>query len=332
MTADSENQEVDPRQVEAFEPLPGDLLVSARRSRGMSISKAAVALNLDESVVLALEENRFADLGAPVFARGHLRKYARLLGLNADDVIRAYDAVATEQSAAAMAVSPTVAQPVSESSGGWILKILVVLAVVAVAFVVWRIVQDDEAPFSLSTVTAPVEPGVRPATEEPIPVTTAEPVTEEPGTQLPSEQGASEPTPVSPAEPAPAARDASQVAATPGVISGEASADSGPTEPSTSVDEAATADTAAPATPGTLVFVFKQDSWLEVRDADGRRLAYELGRRGSRRTITGREPFQVFLGFWPAVELTYDGVPVNIPESARWGDTARFSVPAAADN
>lgn len=330
MTAESENQDVDPRQVEAFEPLPGDLLVGARRSRGMSTAKAAAVLNLDESVVLALEENRFADLGAPVFARGHLRKYALLLGLNPDDVIRAYDAVATEQSSAALTVSPTVAQPVSERSGGWLLKTLVVLAVVVLALFVWRLVERGEGPFGLSRGTAPAELSLPSTAGES--VTPAESATEEPAGRLSSEQAASEPTPRSPAEPTTAVPESSQVATAPSEDSEEVSADSTPTEPSERAAEAATADTASVAAPGALVFMFKENSWLEVRDADGRRLAYELGRRGSRRTITGRGPFQVSLGFWPGVELTYDGEPVAIPESSRRGDTARFSVPTAADN
>lgn len=332
MTEGPENQEADPRQVEAFEPLPGDLLVSARRSRGMSTAKAAAALNLDESVVLALEENRFTDLGAPVFARGHLRKYARLLGLNPDDVIRAYDAVATEQSPAAVAVSPTVAQPVSERSGGWILRILVVFAVAALGLLAWRIVEHGEGPFGISTVTAPVGQAVSPNAEESLPTPVTEPAAQEPAAQRPSGQAVPEQAAATPAELPAATPEPSRGAASPGAAPDEASAESEQTQPSADVGAARAGETTAAAAPGALVFEFSQDSWLEVRDADGRRLAYELGRRGTRRTITGQVPFQVSLGFWPGVELTYDGEPVTIPQSARRGDTARFSVPAAADN
>ena len=155
MTADSDKPDVDPRQVEAFEPLPGDLLVAARRSRGMSTAKAAAALNLDETVVLALDENRFEDLGAPVFARGHLRKYARLLELNPDDVIRAYDAVATEQSGAALTVSAAVAQPAPRDSGPWRLRVMIVVALAVTAVVVWRILNSIEGPAVTPTIQAP---------------------------------------------------------------------------------------------------------------------------------------------------------------------------------
>ncbi len=45
----------------------------------------AKELHLDEPKVQALEENQFDVLGAPVFAKGHLRKYAELVGVPVDD-------------------------------------------------------------------------------------------------------------------------------------------------------------------------------------------------------------------------------------------------------
>jgi cytoskeleton protein RodZ len=57
----------------------GERLRSARKARALTLEQAAETLHLDESVILALEEERFEALGAPVFVRGHLRAYARLL-------------------------------------------------------------------------------------------------------------------------------------------------------------------------------------------------------------------------------------------------------------
>jgi len=42
-------------------------------------------------VVIALEANDFAALGAPVFAKGHLRRYAALLGIPDDDILGGYE-------------------------------------------------------------------------------------------------------------------------------------------------------------------------------------------------------------------------------------------------
>ena len=58
----------------------GSTLRLARERIGMTPNQVAAQLNLDGALVVALEEERFAALGAPVFVRGHLRRYAALLG------------------------------------------------------------------------------------------------------------------------------------------------------------------------------------------------------------------------------------------------------------
>ncbi|HEY7752775.1 MAG TPA: helix-turn-helix domain-containing protein [Steroidobacteraceae bacterium] len=68
---------------------PGTRLRAAREALGLSIEDAAERLRLNASLVLAMEEDRLALLGAPVFARGHLRNYAMLLGVPEGEVIAA---------------------------------------------------------------------------------------------------------------------------------------------------------------------------------------------------------------------------------------------------
>jgi cytoskeleton protein RodZ len=70
---------------------PGALLRSAREAQGLSIEEAADRLRLGEALVLAMEEDRFGLLGAPVFARGHLRSYAALLGAPEQEVMAAFE-------------------------------------------------------------------------------------------------------------------------------------------------------------------------------------------------------------------------------------------------
>jgi cytoskeleton protein RodZ len=70
---------------------PGQLLRRAREARGLTEQQAAEQLNLDVSAVSALERDDLAALGAPVFARGHLRRYGALLGLVEDEVLAAYE-------------------------------------------------------------------------------------------------------------------------------------------------------------------------------------------------------------------------------------------------
>ena len=72
---------------------PGELLRRERDRRSISLQQAAEDLHLDPRTVQAIEENRFAALGVPVYARGHLRKYAALLGLSPEYIIQRYEAL-----------------------------------------------------------------------------------------------------------------------------------------------------------------------------------------------------------------------------------------------
>ena len=68
----------------------GLMLRRAREERGMTEQQASEQLNLDVSVVSALEREDFASLGAPVFAKGHLRRYGGLLGIPEESALEAY--------------------------------------------------------------------------------------------------------------------------------------------------------------------------------------------------------------------------------------------------
>ena len=70
---------------------PGAQLRAAREGLGLSIEEVADRLRLNEALVLAIEEDRFGLLGAPVFARGHLRSYAALVGAAEREVLDAFE-------------------------------------------------------------------------------------------------------------------------------------------------------------------------------------------------------------------------------------------------
>jgi cytoskeleton protein RodZ len=77
----------------------GLMLRRAREARGLTEQEAAEQLNLDVSVVSALEREDFASLGAPVFAKGHLRRYGGLLGIPEQLALDAYQRAQGQQEA-----------------------------------------------------------------------------------------------------------------------------------------------------------------------------------------------------------------------------------------
>jgi cytoskeleton protein RodZ len=120
----------------------GERLAEARREQQISVLEVAKELHLDENKVRALERNEFEILGAPVFAKGHLRKYSQLVGVDADDVFADYYAM-TRSEGMPPIVSRRKKIRTEMSPGPWIAVIVVILVVAAVYW--WFAIRIDNA-------------------------------------------------------------------------------------------------------------------------------------------------------------------------------------------
>lgn len=80
------------RGAEPVSSSPGARLAVARTEAGLSVTQAAERLHLDARTLEALESGRFQGLGANVFVRGHLRRYAELVGVPEAEIMASYDA------------------------------------------------------------------------------------------------------------------------------------------------------------------------------------------------------------------------------------------------
>lgn len=65
----------------------GQRLRARREAAGLSIATAAAKLHCDQAILTSLEADRFEELGAPVFAQGHLRRYAELVGAPVNELL-----------------------------------------------------------------------------------------------------------------------------------------------------------------------------------------------------------------------------------------------------
>jgi cytoskeleton protein RodZ len=68
------------------------------------------------------------------------------------------------------------------------------------------------------------------------------------------------------------------------------------------------------------------DSWIEVYDAEGRRLLYGLEPAGAQHRLRGTRPFRVFLGNAPGVAVEINGRPFDLSPLVRRDNTARFTL------
>ncbi len=69
---------------------PGERLRAARETAGLSVAEVAEELQLLQSFVRALEQNSYERIRGDTFVRGYLRNYARLLGLDPQEIVDAY--------------------------------------------------------------------------------------------------------------------------------------------------------------------------------------------------------------------------------------------------
>src|SRR5207253_4022288 len=86
---------MDETAVEAAPAAPrsiGERLRAGRERAGLSVAAAAEKLHLDPKVIESLEADRFAELGASVYVRGHLRRYADFVGEPGPELVESYAA------------------------------------------------------------------------------------------------------------------------------------------------------------------------------------------------------------------------------------------------
>lgn len=84
-----------PTQVDAF-VTPGSLLKAARQAQGISEREAADRLNFMPGYIAILERDDYQALRSPPFARGYVKAYGKMLGLDEDAVLAAFDQLRDE--------------------------------------------------------------------------------------------------------------------------------------------------------------------------------------------------------------------------------------------
>lgn len=168
------------------EPI-GIQLTRLRELRGLSTAAVATALRCDPKIIDALEGERWAELGASVFSRGHLRRYAEFLGVPADPLLEQWNA---EQGASTvlpdLSRGPQAPRPLDTQRWGRRLAMLAGAFVIALA--AWWILQGAEMRPAATTTAAEASVTTPSAPSAPVPDTAA-PVVATPAVAAPSVPG-----------------------------------------------------------------------------------------------------------------------------------------------
>ena len=71
---------------------------------------------------------------------------------------------------------------------------------------------------------------------------------------------------------------------------------------------------------------FNEDSWVEIHDGNGDRVAFGVKKAGYVMTVTGAQPFNIVLGKHQVVDITFQGEAIDTSHFAK-NRLAKFTLP-----
>lgn len=311
---------------------PGEILAQARESLGVSQREVSEALNLSLDTVIALETGDAERLPAPVFARGYVRAYAKLLELDPEPLVAAMVEASSEPDS--VGVGPATNATTSGFSiglppgldlqkvlqprnlavfAGIVLTLMILLVLLSTGEDPEDIAQDMGTVASdATTVDASSErqnvPGVP---DLPIDSTHSEEVKGASSSRsFGSEIGVRSNEMVPAVESSKESSVAEQTPPDERLITVVADAASlpqrqDPARRLTDVGE------------DRLSLEFTEDCWVDIRDIDEQALFGDLGRATRRWEFVGAAPFKIKLGYAPGVTMTFNGEIVALGPHTR---------------
>ncbi|WLG43954.1 RodZ family helix-turn-helix domain-containing protein [Pseudomonas sp. FP1740] len=335
-----------PEVVAANRVNPGETLRQARESNGWSLAEVALKLNLTVNSLSNLEAGAFDKLPGHTFARGYIRAYAKLLGMDQAVLVQQFDqSTGTDSQGSNVHSLGRIEEPVRVSHTILrIVSLLLLIAVIGGGFVWWQDqtslrtkdlvslapehveVEGADGTTQIHPLDEPEDQAVAQGEAEgetPLALPQAEgPANAEASAPVPT------PAPAAPvATPAAPAHNTAPVVATPAapaVVAAPAAVATAPVAPTV-----AAAAPAAPAAPvagqGQVQLQFSADCWTQVTDGTGKVLLSGLKRKGESVSVSGKPPFAVRLGFARGAQVSYNGQVVDVAPFTS-GETARLKL------
>ena len=147
----------------------GQRLKAERERRGVSMQKAADEMHLDAWVIDALETGDYQRIGPPVYAKGHLKRYATILGLPTAEVVSGYDTKSASPAAAVLQPSNVRMRFTTQESAGlsWAKMTAFAAIAVAVGGIIWWRPWHQRS--TVSAAARPAEPAATAASPAALP-------------------------------------------------------------------------------------------------------------------------------------------------------------------
>lgn len=266
----------------------GAELARAREAAGLAVADVAQQLKFAPRQIEALEEGRYQELPPGTFARGMVRSYARLVKVDPEPLVERIAArVAVPDNAAAVAAARRPIPIVDNARRTNLTYAGLSLAILLVIGAVVFQWQRDRARAERLTFV--------PAARAPAPA-------------------------LAPIEPP---RQSAALAA-PNVVTPQLIPPV-PAEIPAAQEKAPEEKPAAAPGKRRIFMQFERESWVEIRNRDGKILTSQLNAGGTERTVEGLPPFELVIGNAQYVRLSYDDQPVDLAPHVKV-EVARFTL------
>lgn len=250
----------------------GQQLREAREAAGLSIDDVGSRLRMPVHVVQALESEQWQRLGAPVFVRGQLRSYARLLGVDLEPLLQTAQIAPVQP---VELISHTHTPPLRRMLESATRRMVYVVITAGLAVPVWYATRshfaEDNGPSTASLDVVPGAPGNTAA------------------------------APAAPANGAASTVPAAPVAARPAPSAAPYIASLTPMP-----------RPAAEPEKNSLSLSFQGDNWVQILAPDGTPVEKALLRAGETRTYAPGQVGRVVLGNASAVQVQHAGSTVDL--------------------
>ncbi len=315
----------------------GVRLRSAREQLGLSQQAVAERLCLKVSTVRDIEEDRSpADL-ASTFVRGYIRSYARLVHIPEEELLPMIEKQAPIRAAKVAPMQTFALGKPRKKRDGWLMSFtwLVLFVVVGLTGAWWwqnHKAQQEEISTMADQSSAELNASNSNNNAQSVPLNN------DPATAAATDDNSS--TPIEAPAPATTAQAPTTAQQAPvntanqnQVVSpSQANVESAQQPAATAnngqlpTDQAGVAG--AVADTNALVMSFNADCWLEVSDATGKKLFSGLQRKDATLNLTGQAPYKLKIGAPAAVQIQYQGKPVDLSRFIRTNQVARLTLNA----
>ena len=322
-----------PEVVAANRINPGETLRQARESKGWSLAEVALKLNLTSTSLANLEAGAFDKLPGHTFARGYIRAYAKLLGVDQTALVQEFDQyTGTDSQGSNVHGLGRIEEPTRVSHTILrIVSLLLLIAVIGGGFVWWQDQASQRSKDLTSNAMEHVEVESADGTTQIHPLDEPEDQAVVEGQAAPDAPATAE-QPVPDTGTAPAATAAVPAPATPTAPVTQAPAAAAPQAPATTAPAAPTTPAISPPTTPALIagdgrvqITFIADCWTQVTDGNGKVLFSGLKRKGDTLDQGGKPPLTLRLGFARGAQVAYNGQPVDVAPFTS-GETARLKL------